>query len=51
MAPANLDETKVKVLGVLESTDLHTERANKLTQTDFLVLLNAFNQNGFHFKS
>lgn len=45
---ANVD-IKEQVLAVLDELDMSDKRASKMSQEDFLTLLHAFNQKGFHF--
>ena len=42
-------EMKERVLEVLKQKDFGSQRAAKLSQDDFLLLLSLFNQAGFHF--
>jgi len=47
--PASEEQVKATVLQLLEHTGLSDKRSSKLEQDDFLKLLAAFNQAGFHF--
>lgn len=45
------DEVKRDVLSILEETGMGGERASKMSSDDYLRLLVAFNEKGYHFRS
>ena len=46
----NKNSFKEKIMGILNELNFRELRSIKLDVNDFLKLLNAFNQNGIHFK-